>query len=111
MRIELVDRIKGTIKDGYTSMQIPDLTHVTWSIRQSKSVESSLRTWLDFLLGNSTLLRSSNRLFLKLPDLFVLPLPTKSQWTDNWCLVIAMNQGKFILAFFFFIALLFLYLF
>ncbi len=74
-RAELVDRGKGTIKDGYTAAQIPDLTHAAWAIRQSKSVESSLRTWLDFLLGN--------RLPLELPDLFALPLPTEGQRTED----------------------------
>lgn len=53
------------------------------------------------------LLRSSNRLPLELPDFFVLPLPTEGQRTDNWCLVIAMSQGKFALVFFVFILLLF----
>lgn len=110
-RAELVDRGKGTIKDGYTAAQIPDLTNAAWAITQSKSVESSLRTWLDFLLGNSMLLRSSNRLPLELPDLFALPLPTEGQRTDNWCLVIAMSQGKFTPAFFLFIILPFLHIF
>lgn len=56
------------------------------------------------------LLRSSNRLPLELPDLFT-PLPTEDQWTDNLCLVVAMSQGKFALAFFDFYFLLFEFVF
>lgn len=105
LRVKLVDCGKGTIKDGYTAAQISDLIDAAWAIRQSKSIEPSLRIWLDFLLGNLMLLRFSNCLSLKLPNLFALPLSTKGQQIDNWCLVVAMSQGKFASTFFIFVIL------
>jgi hypothetical protein len=40
------------------------------------------------------LLRQSNRLPLKLLDLFLLDLPKEGQQGKGWCLVAAMDQGK-----------------
>jgi hypothetical protein len=38
------------------------------------SAKMSLQTYVDFLFGNTMLLRSSNRLLIELPDLFLMSL-------------------------------------
>ena len=75
-RAEFDDRGLSTIKDGYTAKQIPDMTRAVWrDALGPHTSEQSLRTNLDFLFGNTMLLRQSNRLPLELPDLFSLDLP------------------------------------
>ena len=94
-RGEFTDRGISTFRDGYVASQIPDLNHQVWSEGLGKSVvEQSLRTQLDFLLGNTMLLRSSNRLPIELADLFLMPLPKEGPRGDSWCLVTIMDQGK-----------------
>jgi hypothetical protein len=63
-----------------------------WEERRKTSIEQSLRTLVDFLLGNSMLLRQSNCLPLELTDLCAMPLPKEGQGT--WCLVAALHKGK-----------------
>jgi hypothetical protein len=60
-----------------------------------RTLEQSLRTNLDFLFGNTMLLRQSNRLPLELPDLFSLDLPKEGQKGKGWCFVVVMDQGKY----------------
>jgi hypothetical protein len=75
-RKEFVDRGVSTIRNGYVASQIPDLNRQVWSEGLGCGlVEQTLRTQLDFLLGNSMLLRLSNRLQIELADLFLMPLP------------------------------------
>jgi len=93
-RKEFTDRGVGTITDGYLASQIPDLTRAAWAERSPRSLEQSLRTQVDFLFGNSMLLRLSNRLSMELPDLFALSLPKEGQKPGVWCLVAVMDQGK-----------------
>ena len=64
----------NNIKDGYTAAQIPLLANSVWNERRGRCIEASFRTQVDFLFGNSMLMRSSNRLPLELPDLFLMPL-------------------------------------
>ena len=95
-RAEFEDRGLATIKDGYTAKQIPDMTRATWrNALGVRTSEQSLRTNLDFLLGNMMLLRQSNRLPLELPDLFAMDLPKEGQKGKGWCFVVVMDQGKY----------------
>jgi hypothetical protein len=94
-RREFADRGASTIRDGYVASQIPDLNRQVWSEGLGCGlVEQSLRTQLDFLLGNSMLLRQSNRLPIELADLFLMPLPKEGTRGDSWCFVVVMDQGK-----------------
>ena len=45
--------------------------------------EQALRTQVDFLLGNSMLLRLSNQLPIELADLFLMPLPKEGTRGDG----------------------------
>jgi len=95
-RAEFEDRGLSTIMDRYTAKQIPDMTRVAWrNALGPRTSEQSFRTNLDFLFGNTMLLRQSNRLPLELPDLFSLDLPKEGQRGKGWCLVAAMDQGKY----------------
>jgi hypothetical protein len=94
-REEFVDRGISTFRDGYLASQIPDLHRQVWSETLGRGVaEQTMRTQLDFLLGNSMLMRLSNRLPLELADLFLMPLPKEGPRGDGWCLVAVMDQGK-----------------
>jgi hypothetical protein len=77
-RAEFEDRGLATIRDGYTALQIPDLTRQVWGQSLGANyTEQLFRTQLCFLFGNSMLLRLSNRLPIELLDLFSMPLPNK----------------------------------
>lgn len=94
-REEFTDRGISTFRDGYLASQIPDLNRQIWSESLGKgNTEQALRTQVDFLLGNSMLLRLSNRLPMELADLFLMPLPKEGTRGDGWCLVAVMDQGK-----------------
>lgn len=94
-REEFVDRGVATILDGYVASQIPDLNRQVWREALGRRVaEQAFRTQLDFLLGNSMLLRLSNRLKLELADFFLMPLPKEGPKGDSWCCVAVMDQGK-----------------
>ncbi len=69
-----MDRGEATIQDGYTVFQIPQIHDRVRSLEVGgeRAVEQALRTKVDFLFGNSTLLRSSNRLPMELYDLFTM---------------------------------------
>jgi len=94
-RAEFEDRGLATIRDGYTALQIPDLTRKVWGQSLGGNcTEQLFRTQLCFLFGNSMLLRLSNRLPMELPDLFSMPLPNEGPNGTGWCLVTVMDQGK-----------------
>ena len=93
-REEFTNHGIGTITDGYLASQIPDLTRAAWAERSLHSLEQSLRTQVDFLFGNSILLRLSNCLSMELPDLFALSLLKEGQKPGVWCLFTVMDQGK-----------------
>jgi Centromere DNA-binding protein complex CBF3 subunit, domain 2 len=94
-REEFTDRGISTFRDGYLASQIPDLNRQIWSESLGKgNTEQALRTQVDFLLGNSMLLRLSNRLPMELADLFLMPLPKEGTRGNGWCLVAVMDQGK-----------------
>src|ERR1700733_13176955 len=88
-REEFVDRGESTIQDGYTVQQIPQIHEKAWSMALGgqRAVEQALRTKVDFLLGNSMLLRTSNRLPMELPDLFALDLPREGVNGSGWAFV------------------------
>ena len=96
-REEFVDRGEATIQDGYTVAQIPQVHNKVWSLEVGgeRAVEQALRTKVDFLFGNSMLLRSSNRLPMELPDLFSVDLPREGVNGSGWAFVTVMNQGKY----------------
>lgn len=56
-RSEYVDRSVDSIKNGYTAAQVPDVARAAVFERREKSIEAALRTWVDFHLGHSMLLR------------------------------------------------------
>lgn len=95
-RVEFVDRGEATIQDGYTIAQIPQIHDKIWELElgNEKAIEQALRTKVDFLFGNSMLLRASNRLPMELPDLFAVDLPREGVNGDAWALVTVMDQGK-----------------
>jgi hypothetical protein len=57
------------------------------------SAKISLQTYVDFLFGNTMLLRSSNHLLMELPDLFLMSLPREGIRGNGWCMVIVTDQG------------------
>ena len=94
-REEFADRGVATFRDGYIASQIHDLNRQVWSESLGRgTAEQALRTQVDFLLGNSMLLRLGNRLPMELADLFLMPLPKEGTRGDGWCLVAVMDQGK-----------------
>jgi hypothetical protein len=94
-RIEFADRGVSTMRDGYIASQIPDLHRQVWGQGLGQGVvEQALRTQVDFLLGNSMLLRYGNRGPMELPDLFPLDLPKEGPKGNAWCLVAVMDHGK-----------------
>lgn len=95
-REESTDRGVSKSSDGYLASQIPDLHRQVWSESLGKgTVEQALRTQVDFLLGNSMLLRPNNRLPMELADLFLMPLPKEgTNNSSGWCLVAVIDQGK-----------------
>jgi hypothetical protein len=96
-REEFADRGESTIQDGYTVAQIPQVHDKVWSLEVGgeRAVEQALRTKVDFLFGNSMLLRSSNRLPMELPDLFSVDLPREGVNGSGWAFVTVMDQGKY----------------
>lgn len=99
-REEYTDRGKGTMRDGYLQRQIPDLTHQVWSLAFGEKVaEQSFRTLVDFLFGNTMLLRLSNRVPMELPDLFLMSLPKEGVKGNGWCLVCVIDQGEYFILF------------
>lgn len=97
-RKEYIDRGVGTMRDGYLQRQIPDPTHQIWSLAfGEKAIEQSFRTLVDFLFGNTMLLRLRNRLPMEIPDLFLMPLPKEGVRGNGWCLVCVMDQGKYLI--------------
>lgn len=96
-RAEFADRTVGTIKDGYTASQIPKVCAAAFSETGAKAVEPALRTWVDFLFGNSMLLRSNNKLSMNLPDLFVEYLEHEGPAGAErpvFCVVALLDHGK-----------------
>ncbi|HEY6410421.1 MAG TPA: hypothetical protein VIY29_23460 [Ktedonobacteraceae bacterium] len=95
-RTEFADCGVSTMLDGYVALQILDLHRQVWAQGLGRGVvEQALRTQLDFLLGNSMLLRMSNRSTMELPDLFPIDLPKEGPKGDTWCLVAVMDHGKY----------------
>jgi len=94
-REEFVDRGEATIQDGYTVAQIPQVHDKIWSLELGgeRFIEQAFRTKVDFLFGNSMLLRSSNRLPMELPDLFSVDLPREGVNGSGWSFVTVMDQG------------------
>ena len=89
-RSEYVDRGVDNMKDGYIAAQVPDVAAAVFGWKKEKSIEAALRTWVDFLLGHSMLMRLGNRLMLELPDLLMMSLPREgppSSSCEAWCLV------------------------
>ena len=94
-RREYVDRGLATIRDGYMASQILDICRQVWqSGLGPQKEEQHLRTFVDFLFGNSMLLRLSNRLPIELPYIFSMPLVREGPKGNSWCLVTVMDQGK-----------------
>lgn len=95
-RKEFVDRGEATIQDGYTIAQIPQIHDKIWSLEVGgeRAIEQGFRTKVDFLFGNSMLLRSSNRLPMELPDLFSVDLPREGVDGSGWAFVAVMDQSK-----------------
>lgn len=53
-RSEYTDRGVGTMRDGYLPGQIPDFSHLVWSMGMGgpKNIDQSHRTFVNFLFGN-----------------------------------------------------------
>ena len=64
------------IRDGYTKRQITTLMGAAWACGGGGGGAVKQHFWmqLNFLLGNTMLMRLSNWLLLELPDLFMIPL-------------------------------------
>lgn len=99
LRNEYADRGIGTLRDGYSAAQIPDLSAVVWAERSRKTVEPLLRGNVGFLLGNSMLMRAGNQLALELSDIYVHALPKEGPAgavSPVKCLVAIMRQGVYL---------------
>ena len=96
-REEFVDRGEATIQDGYTVAQILHVHDKVWSFELGgeRAIEQAFRTKIDFLFGNSMLLRSSNRLPMELPDLFAVDLPREGVSGCGWAFIAVMDQGAY----------------
>lgn len=96
-RQEFVDRGEATIQDGYTIAHIPQIHDKIWGLELGgdRAIEQALRTKVDFLFGNSMLLRTSNRLPMELPDLFSVDLPREGVNGSGWAMVTVMDHGAY----------------
>ena len=70
-----------------------------WTLSLSgHSAKMSLQTYVDFLFGNTMLLRLSNRLLIELPDLFLMCLLQEGIKGNGWCIVMCWNNSYVVLA-------------
>ena len=84
-------------KDGYTASKLPKVCAAAFSETGAKAIGPALRTWVDFLFGNSMLLRSNNWLSMNLPDLSIQYLehegPSGAE-QPVYCVVALLDHGK-----------------
>ena len=88
-----MDHGLATIRDGYMASQILDICRQVWQSGLGlQKEEQHLRTFVDFLFGNSMLLRLSNRLPIELPDIFSMSLVREGPKGDRWWLVTVIGS-------------------
>ena len=100
-RSQYVDRGAGSIQDGYGEKEMLDIVRQCWVgwEKQKKTgqiqftVESYLRTAVDFLLGHNMLLRGEARRMAELPDLFTIELNNEGP-TRCHPMILIMDNGK-----------------
>jgi hypothetical protein len=100
-RAQFVDRAAGTLQEGYTEEKMLDIVRACWVGSQDRarrgqhrqSIESHLRTAVDFLFSHNMLLRSESRLGAEFADLFTLPLPNEGP-TPCSAMFFLMGNGK-----------------
>ena len=98
-KTQYVDRGAGTLMDGYDSVAMQNVVRAGWTNWttmkriDSQSIESHLRTAVDFLFGHTMLLRSEHRRDVQLPDLFSLELKNMGP-TPCKAMIMILNQGK-----------------
>lgn len=98
-KAEYVDRGANTLLDGYEQREMINVVRRCWTWGQGQkrvtasSIESALRTALDFLMGHMMLLRGENRRYLQLADLFPLPLKNEGP-TPCIALICVLDNGK-----------------
>ncbi|KAJ5449533.1 short-chain dehydrogenase [Penicillium daleae] len=100
-REKYLDRVAGTLQDGYSKDKIKDFVRYCWhgwrtidlKHRKPQAQESYLRTAVDFLFSHNMLLRGESCRRLQFPDLFTISLPNEGS-TPCWPMIMIMNNGK-----------------
>jgi Centromere DNA-binding protein complex CBF3 subunit, domain 2 len=95
------DRALGTLLDGYNSDQMAKVVRFGWDGWQDPNtkrvipatIESHLRTSVDFLFSHSMLLRGENIRMAQLADLFTIELENEGP-TPCQILFLIINNGK-----------------
>lgn len=99
MRADFYDRLKLTIRDSYSQLEILNHTRTAWRWGTKRTVPQALRANIDFLLGTHLAKRFGERSALAMPDLFSIDLPAhyrqrRRQLPPARCIVAVMRQGK-----------------
>lgn len=98
-RTEFLDRAAGTLQDGYDEAKMKEIVRYCWTGHQElknptpQSVESFLRTAVDFLLSHSMLLRGETRRGAEFADFFTIPLTNEGPTPCN-PMILIMDNGK-----------------
>ncbi|KAH8430197.1 uncharacterized protein LDX57_013066 [Aspergillus melleus] len=98
---EFEDRALGTLQDGYNTDQMADIVRFCWEGWEADdpkrllpvTIESHLRTAVDFLFCHTMLLRGENIRAAQLPDLFGMELENEGPMLCPMVFMI-MNNGK-----------------
>ena len=98
-KAEFQDRGRGTLQDGYNQRDMIKVIRACWTnFTDAKSfstvsVQSHLRTAVDFLVSHAMLLRGETRRNVQLADLFLLPLENEGPTPCN-AMVMIIDNGK-----------------
>ena len=98
-RKEFLDRAAGTLQDGYDETKMKEVVRYCWTGYKElknltpQSMESFLRTAVDFLLSHSMLLRGEARRSAEFADFFTIPLPNEGPTPCN-PMILIMDNGK-----------------
>jgi Centromere DNA-binding protein complex CBF3 subunit, domain 2/Transcriptional activator of glycolytic enzymes len=98
-REQFVDRGVGTMLDGYNEKDMVNIVRACWTEFSSQkhytstSVESWLRTAVDFLFSHNMLLRGESRRYAEFADLFTISLKNEGP-TPCPAMILIMDNGK-----------------
>ncbi|KAL3258479.1 hypothetical protein ABHI18_006016 [Aspergillus niger] len=103
-RDQYLDRAAGTLLDGYDEKRIEAFVRYCWDgwaqnlpensqRRKPQSIESHLRTVVDFLFSHHMITRGQSRRSLQFADLFTIPLKNEGP-TPCFPMIMIMDNGK-----------------